>query len=185
MKMTQRSVILGMNTSLDGYVADAEGGLDWMWPTMDPAQGESVVMFLRSVDTVLIGHNTYVEQAAHWPGQVGEMADLLNAHTKVVFSSRQEMLAWDNSRLASADAATEIGQLKQEPGKDIFVTGGATLAQSLARLGLIDEYKIAIHPTVLGAGMPLFADVPETTRFALVECTSYGSGTVDLHYRRV
>lgn len=183
--MSQRKVILGMNVTLDGYVGGPDGELDWLWPTLDPAQGDSVTAFLRTVDTVLIGHNTYPGQAAQWPQQSGEMADLLNAHAKIVFSSSLTELEWNNSRLATADAATEIATLKQEPGKDIFVTGGATLAQSLTRDGLIDEYKIAIQPVVLGAGKRLFADVPDPVRFTLQSSTSYGSGTVELHYARV
>ena len=182
--MSQRNVILGMNVTLDGYVGGPDGELDWLWPTLDPAQGDDVTAFLRTVDTVLIGHNTYPEQAAQWPRQSGEMADLLNSHTKIVFSSSLDKLEWSNSRLATADATTEIAKLKQQPGKHIFVTGGATLAQSLTRLGLIDEYKLAIHPVVLGAGKRLFADVPDTTRFQLVRTRSYDSGTVELHYKR-
>lgn len=182
--MSDRNVVLGMNTSLDGYVSDTEGGLGWLWPTLDPAQGERATSFLRSVDTVLIGHNTYPEQAAQWPKQAGEMADLLNAHTKIVFSSRLIELEWNNSRLATADATTEINKLKAQPGKDIFVTGGATLAQSLTRLGLVDEYRLAVHPVVLGDGKRLFADVPALARFTLLETTTYDSGTVELHYAR-
>ncbi len=179
-----RNVILGMNVTLDGYVGGPAGELDWLWPTLDAAQGDSVTTFLQTVDTILIGHNTYLAQAAQWPKQSGAMADLLNAHTKIVFSSRLDSLDWNNSRLATSDAATEIAQLQQRPGKDIFVTGGATLAQSLTRLGLIDEYRIAIHPVVLGAGKRLFADVPDTTRFKRVSTTSYDSGAVELHYQR-
>ena len=83
-----RKVSLAMNVSLDGYVAGPNGELDWIFRSMDPALGESVISFLREVDTILIGHTTYLQQAAAWPKQSGEMADLLNSHAKVVFSTR-------------------------------------------------------------------------------------------------
>src|SRR5260370_12554264 len=76
---TMRKVILGMNVTLDGLVAGPNGELDWVFRTMSPDMGEYVTEFLRTVDTVLIGHNTYLQQAAAWPSQSGEMADLLNS----------------------------------------------------------------------------------------------------------
>lgn len=180
-----RRVCLAMNVTLDGYVGATDGGLGWLWPTLDPAIEGSVVRFLDTVDTILVGHDTYIAQAAQWAPQSGPIADLLNAHAKVVFSSRLDKLDWNNSRLAKTDAATEIARLKQEPGKDIYVTGGATLAQSLTREGLIDEYIVIVHPVVLGGGKRLFADVPELVRFALLTSTTYESGAIELRYRRL
>ena len=71
-----RRVRLGMNVTLDGYVAGANGELDWLFPNVTPAQLQMVTEFLREVDTILIGHVTYLEQAAYWPTQTGELADL-------------------------------------------------------------------------------------------------------------
>ena len=122
-----RKVSLGMNVTLDGFVAGPNGELDWAFRTMSPDLGEWVIELLRGVDTILIGHNTYMQQVATWPTQTNEMATLLNSHAKIVFSRRLTSLEWNNSRLAAADAAEEIARLKQEPGKDISVTGGATL----------------------------------------------------------
>jgi len=179
-----RKVSLAMNVSLDGYVAGPNGELDWIFRSMDPALGESVISFLREVDTILIGHTTYLQQAAAWPKQTGEMADLLNSHAKIVFASTLPTLEWNNSRLASADAATEIAQLKQQPGKTIFVTGGAMLAQSLSRLGLIDEYNLTIHPIVLGSGKPLFKDQSLPLTLKLVDSQAFATGAVQLTYQK-
>jgi dihydrofolate reductase len=180
-----RKVRLGMNVSLDGFVAGPHGELDWIFRTMDPAQMQWVTEFLREVDTVLIGHVTYLEQAATWPKQTGDLADLLNAHAKIVFSKKLETVEWNNSRVATADAATEIAQLKQQPGKDIYVTGGATLAQSLSRLGLIDEYNLTIRPVVLGVGMPLFKDQAQPLNLELVNSHTYETGAVTVTYRPI
>src|SRR5579859_210985 len=145
---TMRKVYLGMNITLDGYVAGPNGELDWVFRTMSPDMGEWVTELLRGVDTILLGHTTYLQQAAAWPSQTGEMADLLNSHAKIVFSKRLTTLEWNNSRLATAGAAEEIARLKEQPGKNIYVSGGATLAQSLSRRGLIEEYNLVLHPVV-------------------------------------
>src|SRR5947209_19639842 len=104
------------------------------------------------------------------------MADLLNSHAKIVFSKRLTTLEWNNSRLASADAAEEIARLKQQPGKNIAVTGGATLAQSLSRLGLIEEYNLVMHPIVMGSGMTPFKDLTQPLNLKLLISNTFVSG---------
>ena len=178
-----RKVSLGMNITFDGYLAGPNGELDWAFRTMSPDMGEWVTELLRGVDTILIGHTTYLQQAAAWPSQTGEMANLLNSHTKIVFSSRLTTLEWNNSRLATADAAEEIARLKQQPGKNISVTGGATLAQSLSRLGLIDEYNLVMHPVALGNGKPLFKDLSRPLNLKLVSTQTFASGAIGLTYQ--
>jgi dihydrofolate reductase len=73
---------------------------------------------------------------------------------KIVFSKTLDKHEWNNSRLATADIAEEIAHLKQQPGKHIVVTGGASLAQSLLQSGLIDEINLTVHPVALGSGTP-------------------------------
>jgi len=178
-----RKVSLGMNVTLDGFVAGPNGELDWVFRTMSPDMGEWVTELLRGSDTILLGHTTYWQQAAAWPKQAGEMADLLNSHAKIVFSKRLTTLEWNNSRLASADAAEEIARLKQQPGKNIAVTGGATLAQSLSRMGLIDEYDLVMHPIALGSGKPLFTEMSQPLNLKLVSAKIFDSGAIGLTYQ--
>jgi dihydrofolate reductase len=178
-----RKVCLGMNITLDGYVAGPHGELDWAFRTMSPDLGEWVTELLRGVDTVLLGYTTYLQQAAAWPTQTGEMATLLNSHAKIVFSKRLTTLEWNNSRLATADAAEEIARLKQQPGKNISVTGGATLAQSLSRMGLIDEYNLVMHPVALGNGKSLFTDLSHPLNLKLVSTQTFDSGAIGLTYQ--
>jgi len=179
-----RKVILSMNVTLDGYVAGPKGELDWVFSSMDAAQMEWVTESLRTIDTILIGHTTYLQQAAAWPSQTSEMATLMNSHAKIVFSKRLTTLEWNNSHLATADAAEEIARLKQEPGKNIFVTGGATLAQSLSRLGLIEEYNLMLRPVVLGSGMPLFKDQSERLNLKLISTKTFETGAIQLIYQK-
>lgn len=179
-----RKIRLSINVSLDGYVAGPNGELDWLFRTMNAAQQAWTTAFLREVDTILIGHATYQEQAAFWPSQAGEMATLMNSHTKIVFSSRLPALEWNHSRLAVSDVAQEIARLKREPGRDIYVTGGARLARSLSQRGLIDEYNLTIHPVLLGGGMPLFQEMSEEIALTLVNTIPFETGAVQLIYQR-
>jgi len=179
-----RKVRLAINVSLDGYVARPNGTLDWFFRTITPAQQAWTTAFLREVDTILIGHTTYLEQAAFWPTQTGEMATLMNSHAKIVFSSRLGALEWNHCRLARADVVEEIARLKREPGRDIYVTGGARLAQSLSQRGLIDEYNLTIHPILLGSGMPLFGEMSEELALTLVGTIPFESGAIHLIYQK-
>jgi dihydrofolate reductase len=179
-----RKVRLAMNISLDGYVARPDGTLDWFFRTITPAGQEWTTAFLRETDTILIGHTTYLEQAAYWPTQTGEMADLMNSQTKLVFSSQLPTVEWSHSRLATSDLAEEIAHLKREPGRDIYVTGGAALARSLAQGGLIDEYNLTIHPILLGSGMALFPERSEEIVLTLVRTIPFESGAVHFIYQR-
>src|SRR5215469_18022240 len=180
-----RKVRLAINVSLDGYLARPNGALDWVFRTMTSVQQAWTTAFLREVDTILIGHTTYLEQAAFWPTQTGEMADLMNSHTKIVFSSRLRALEWTNSRLAICDVTEEIARLKREPGRDIYVTGGAALAWSLSQRGLIDEYNLTVHPVILGSGMPLFPEMSEEIALTLVSTIPFESGAVQHVYQTV
>jgi len=180
-----RKVILNMRMTLDGFVCGPHGELDWMFraPTT-PDQVENLTEFKREVDTTLLGRVAYEQQAEYWPSQTGEMADLVNGGEKIVFSKTLARVAWSNARLATSEPAEEIARLKQQPGRNIYVSGGATLAQSLARAGLIDEYQVTIYPLALGVGKPLFADLPGEMTLKLIRATSFESGAVQLIYER-
>jgi dihydrofolate reductase len=176
-----RKVTLGMNMSLDGYVATADGGLDWAFANFDAELMASAVEALSQLDTGLVGRVNYLEQAAAWPNREGPLADIMNNLNKIVFSKTLEKVEWANSRLATGSPAEEIARLKQQPGKDIGVAGGARFAQSLSQEGLIDEYRLTIHPVVLGSGMPLFV-APLTLKH--VSSRPLASGVVIATYQR-
>lgn len=174
-----RKVVLMMSVSLDGFVARPDGDLSWLFGGVDPEVMEWTVKVISQTDTQLIGGVTYEEQAQYWPTATDELAPLINSANKIVFSKSLKKLEWANSRLATGDVGAEISQLKKQPGKHIFVPGGARLAQSLSRLGLIDEYQLRVHPVVLGSGMPLFTDQIE---LKLLGSKTFGSGIIALSY---
>lgn len=174
-----RKVILGMNMTLDGYVARPNGELDWMFPNIDSERTESISEGLSEIDVFLMGRVTYEGMAAHWPTADGPIAPLMNRATKIVFSRTLQKVDWANSRLATRGPAEEIKELKKQPGTAIAVAGGARFVQSLAQQGLIDEYNLTVHPVVLGTGLPLFTD---PVNLKLLSTRAFGAGTVVLNY---
>ncbi|HYY74138.1 MAG TPA: dihydrofolate reductase family protein, partial [Solirubrobacterales bacterium] len=90
---------------------------------------------------------------------------------------------WPESRIASGDLAEEIAALKREPGKEMLAWGGAAFAQSLSRLGLVDEYRLVLQPVALGDGLPLFKDLTAPLRLELVDAQTYNTGAA-LHIYR-
>ncbi|SFR70994.1 Dihydrofolate reductase [Agromyces sp. CF514] len=168
-----RTVTLGMNVSLDGYVATDDGGLDWVFPNFSPELMASTQQVLGGLDTVLMGRKNYEGQAESWANADGPIAEVMNGVQKVVFSKTLERASWVNSTLATAAPEDEIPRLKALPGGPIGASGGAAFAQYLSSHGLIDEYRLTVHPVVLGSGLPLF-----TTRIAfdLVDAVEYPNG---------
>lgn len=174
---THRPVVLGMNVSLDGYVAGpaGTGDVEQILQTMNAELFDHFVETLGAIDTMLMGRVNYLEQAAHWPAQTDALADVVNGHTKIVFSETLERVDWQNSRLATGSPAEEIAKLKTEPGGVIGVSGGASFARSVLRDGIVDEAWLTVHPVALGAGTPLFAGL---TRFELLSSRVFSSGAV-------
>jgi dihydrofolate reductase len=93
-------------------------------------------------------------------------------------------VTWKDSRVASGELHDEIARLRQQDGKPILAHGGARFAQSLAKLDLIDEYRLVSHPVALGGGLPLFKDLPRFLNLTLHSVTAFGAGVVAHVYRR-
>ncbi len=121
---------------------------------------------------------TYEQMAGHWPDAAGEYAAFMNNLPKVVFSKTLPAAGWASSRIARGDLAKEIAALKSESGGEVMAHGGAAFVQALSKLGLIDEYRLAILPVALGNGQPLFKDLAKPLRVDLAEARSFPDGTV-------
>jgi dihydrofolate reductase len=180
-----RKLVLSMGVSLDGLVARPGrfGAGGWGLPPDDPALTERKLGWMQDVGLHLMGRNTYEEMAGFWPVSDDAYAAPMNEIPKVVFSRTLEHAEWPGSRIARGDLAQEIATLKGEPGKDMLAWGGAAFAQSLSRLGLVDEYRLILQPVVLGQGLPLFKDLTAPLRLELVDAQTYPSGA-SLHVYR-
>jgi dihydrofolate reductase len=181
-----RRVIFSMAMPLDGYVAPPDGSPDWAEP--DAEVFRFVTDELREVGAYLLGRRLYevmsywetVDQNPSLDYSTREFAALWRALPKVVFSTTPPELR-GNTRRAEGDVAQEIARLRAVPGGDIAI-GGPTLAAQAAAHGLIDEYRIRLHPVTLGGGIPFFASHGRG-HLEPVETRAFDSGVVFLRYR--
>jgi len=180
-----RRLVLMMGVSLDGLVARPGkfGASGWGLPPEDSALKARKLDWLGDAGLHLMGRATYEEMAGFWPTSDDEYAKPMNDLPKVVFSRTLTKADWPQSTIASGDLADEISALKREPGKDLIAWGGATFAQSLTRLGLVDEYRLVVQPVALGDGLPLFAGLTAPFVLDLIEAQAYADGAV-LHIYR-
>jgi dihydrofolate reductase len=193
-----RKIILGMMMSLDGYAAGPNDEMDWL-PAFDDESmwrdaHEEMWNVLDSVDTVLLGRRTYQIWEKYWPAAGKNPSSSKNdlrfsrfadETQKIVFSNTLKKVEWRNSRLVSGDISDEVLRLKGQPGKEIALAGGPGLARTFTDLGLVDEYRITVHPVILGKGKSLFAESTDRLRLRLVRTRPLRSGAVLLHYETV
>lgn len=178
-----RPVVLQMGITGDGFMHGAKGYEDWGLPPEEDDVVQWKAVSLREAGTHIMGRTTYEAMASVWPNSTGIYADVMNDIPKVVFSKTLTHADWSESRIASRDLADDIDGLKREQGGVILAHGGATFIGSLIRENLIDEYRLVIHPVVIGNGTGLFGSLRGPLRLDLVEARAFPSGTVIHTYR--
>jgi dihydrofolate reductase len=185
-----RKLFIQINASLDGYIEDPTREIDWHF--VDDEFEDFINATLRSIDAMVFGRVAYQRLAEYWPTAASnpeaserhiEAARLMNELPKYVVSDHLDRAEWQNSQIIGGDVAAEINELKRQPGKDIALFAGAGVANSFARLGLIDEYRIILNPVLLGAGTPLFNGGYGRANLELRDIRRFGSGALVLTYR--
>jgi dihydrofolate reductase len=175
--------------SLDGFINGPDGTFDWAVP--DTEEHDFHNDLTRETGTFLYGRRMYELMNRYWPTadrepgaprEVVEFARLWQAVPKVVFSTTLDRVE-GNARLVRANVLDEVRRLKAEDGKELSVSG-AGLAASLMPHGLIDEYRLLVHPVVAGGGTPFFSGLAEPIDLRLVETRTFGSGVICLRYRQ-
>ena len=184
-----RKLIYFTMTSLDGFIDKPDRNLDWV--IIDEELHTYVNNLEREIGAYLYGRRMYELMQAYWPtadtqsslAVEVEFSRIWKGIPKIVFSKTLDRVE-GNARLVREDAVAEVIRLKEQPGKDLEV-GGAVLASTLMRSGLIDEYRLFIQPVLLGAGTPMFPALEAVTKLRLVEIHTFTSGVVFLRYQRV
>lgn len=185
-----RKVILSMMVSADGYTARADGTLDWF---LSDAQFEQEMLaLLRNVDGMFFGRVAYQLLSQYWSaarasggtGREGEFAHLMNAIPKTVWSRTMQHAHWGPVTIEREVDAERIVQRKREPGKDLVLFAGGQLASVFADLDLFDEYRLMVHPIILGTGIALFRNLTAERALTLRRSRIFPSGMVLLHYER-
>jgi dihydrofolate reductase len=179
----QKKIILDLAVSLDGFIEGKNGETDWC--IMDPEMG--FTNFLEQIDTILYGRKSYDLWGNYIPKEDDSDADkefwsLIHSKKKYVFS-RTPRESDENTVFIMDNILDEVNRLKNQPGKDIWMYGGASLITTFINLGLIDEFRLSVHPVVLGEGKPLFIDMEQRLNLKLVDARKFSSGVVQLIYQ--
>jgi dihydrofolate reductase len=187
-----RKIIAALQMSVDGFIEGPSGELDWVETWEDPFD------LLPQIDTCILGRGMYPGYQQYWrailanpegilpfTGKVASKGEITYAHfadktPHIVLSKTLDEVAWKNTRIVR-DVA-ELGQMKQQPGKDMHAVGGAALVSSLLNVGLIDELRLVVQPIVLGGGKALFKDVKERHALTLLGVKPLTSSKVCLIY---
>ncbi len=181
------SVVYLLNVSLDGFIETPERGLDWT--LVDEELHAWFNDQTRSTAALLYGRRLYELMAAYWPTAESdpattpverEFARLWLATPKIVFSTTLESVSW-NSRLVSGDVGEALARVRDEFDGDLAV-GGPTLAASFIERGLVDEYRLVVHPVILGAGTRLYPALDQQIGLRLRDTRTFASGAVYLGY---
>lgn len=175
-------IIAAMNMTLDGYC-------DHTSMSADDEIHQHYTDLLRSADAIIYGRKTF-QLMEFWPPLVknpsgnkamDEFAVVMDNIPKIVFSRTLKDLGWPTARLATRGLKDEVLTLKQQAGKPVLV-GSPSLIAGLTKLGLIDEYQISVHPTVVGSGLTLFKDITDRVDLKLVNTKAFDCGAITLYY---
>jgi dihydrofolate reductase len=180
-----RKIVAGLFVSLDNV---AERPDQWHFPYFNDEMGAAVDEAVKDSDAMLLGRVTYQEWAGYWPNYAGDedndFAKYINNTTKYVVSTTLDSVEWQNSVLIKGNLAEELTKLKQQPGKNIAISGSITLIQSLLRENLLDELRLLVHPIVVGGGMKrLFEGDGPQVPLKLVEAKTFSTGVLALVYQ--
>ena len=178
-----RKVFDAMSVSLDGSIEATNGDLRWSFP--DEELHKHLNDRESMIDIHLYGRRPYENMAAQWPtadenpsapAVEVEYARIWKEMKKIVFAMTLKEVGW-NSQLVSVNIADEVNRPKAQPGNDMSV-GGAGIASTFMQLGLVDEYRLYVHPIILGSGKPMFPHAHDKSNLKLIETHAFGSGVV-------
>jgi dihydrofolate reductase len=184
-----RRIVWMMSVSLDGFMEGPNRELDWH--LVDDELHRHFNEQLAAMGGFLDGRVSYELMASYWPTAdadpassepVAEFARIWRDMPKIVYSRTLERAGW-NTTVVREVVPEEVVALTRQPGGDL-VLGGADLAATFMRLGLIDEYRVYVHPVVIGRGKPMFAPSDATVALQLAETRAFGNGVVLLRYVR-
>jgi dihydrofolate reductase len=164
-----RKIVLGLAVTLDGYIEGPNGEYDWCMTDQD----YGMTPFMDRIDAVFYGRKSF------------EMAggNLYPDKQAYVFSNAVSYKP-DGAELIQGDVEKKVLELKNKPGKDIWLFGGASLLTTFVKADLVDEYWLSVHPMLLGEGKLLFQNIHQRKMLKHIETNTYDSGLVSLRYER-
>jgi dihydrofolate reductase len=177
--MSDRKVILKMVMSLDGFVTSPDGTHEWMFEWFDEDSMARNLRALREAGVHAMGRRSYEIMGPHWAASEGPIATAMNDKPKAVFSHTLKHAQWGPAEIFGGDLSAGIANLKaRDDDGTVLVHGGPDFAQSLTRLGLVDEYQLSTIPIAIGAGHSPFAKLDEHLKLDVVEEQRFRSGAL-------
>lgn len=176
-----RQIILDLAVSLDGYIEGPNGETDWC--IMDDDMGFDD--FLSSIDSIFYGRISYDAWGNFIPAENAVEAEVKlwrDVHSKKKYVFSHQSGQDDKVNFIHSEIPEKVAEIKRQPGKDIWLYGGAGLIKTFTDLNLIDIYRISVHPIVLGHGKPLFEDLKKRVNLTLIKTNTFKSGVVQLIY---
>ena len=171
-----RKVIVFIAASLDGFIAQPDGDVGFLEMVERPNEDYGYGQFIDTVDTIIMGRKTYDKVLSFG-------IPFPHADKACYVLSRIQQGPNKEVTFYNGDTKALVNELKQTPGKNIYVEGGAEVIHALRKQHLIDEYVVSWIPTLLGSGIQLFADVNFEEKLTLTSCQTYPSGLVQVHYK--
>ena len=177
-------VVVSEFITIDGVIEDPGGAENferggWAFQFDRGPEGDAFKLDeVMASDALLLGRVTYEAFAEAWPSRDGDFADKFNTMAKYVVSTTLEDPSWNNSTVIDRDVPGTVTRLKGEVERDILVNGSATLVKTLVEHGLVDEFRLMVFPTVLGAGKRLFTETPAAAPLRLVEARRAGETVI-------
>ena len=181
-KNKPRKIVLDLAVSLDGFIEGPHGEIDWCIMEEDM----EFSAFLNGIDTIFYGRKSYELWGTYSPEK--DASDMDKAlwekiciMKKFVFSKKLSKEEHEITIIRD-NIPEEVMKIKKKPGKDIWLYGGASLITTFINYGLIDEYRLSVHPVILGAGKPLFISIDKRQNLKLTDTRRFSSGVVQLCY---
>lgn len=181
-----RKVVLDLAVTLDGFIEGPNGEIDWCIMDED-VQDTSFTDFLNSIDTILYGRISYDMWGQYQPDADAGAADKKlweTVHSKAKYVFSRTATQDGKATYIHSDIVGEIEKLKATPGKNLWLYGGANLITTFINLGLVDIYRLAVHPIILGAGKPLFSNIQDRVALKLEDVKTAKSGVALMTYVR-
>lgn len=180
-----RKIIVTEYLTVDGVMENPGGGWSFQFWNEEAAHYKFDELFAS--DALLLGRATYEGFAKAWPSMTDEQgfAERMNSLPKYVVSTTltPAEATWNNTTIIKEHVVEEITRLKQQPGMDILVAGSADLVHTLTKHHLVDEYKLMVHPILVGSGKRLFSEGNDKLVLKLVDTKAFSTGIVILTYQ--
>jgi len=182
-----RNIILNLAITLDGFIEGPNGEIDWLVRDDEFDFGDILTDILSDKDIIFYGRISYDKWGNSQPDEntsqkIKDAYRLLHSKQKYVFSKTKKT---DNTNtiFINSNIKESVLEIKEQPGKDIWLYGGAKITTTFLNLDLIDEYRLAVHPVILGKGKQLFENIEDRHNLTLADAKGYKSGVTLLTYK--